>query len=196
MKKTEIYYVTGNTGKFEEVADFFKKNCPEITIKHYSLDVEEIQSLDQKAVVQDKVEKAFAKVNKPLLLDDGGIFFDAYNQFPGTLSKFVFQGLGFKGLFKLVEEDNRASFILQLAYRDGVQTQLFEGVCKGTIIKPADLTSHPELPFTAIFKPNGSDKTLAELRYTPDFFHYSFRQQALKKFIDWYNTQDGKEANV
>lgn len=188
MKK-EIYYVTGNTGKFEEVSDFFKKSSSKIRIKQYAVDIDEIQSLDQKLVVCDKIKKAFATVNKPLLLDDGGIFFEAYNQFPGTLSKFVFQGLGFKGLFKLVEDDNRASFILQLAYTDGTQTQLFEGVCKGTIVKPTDLTSHPELPFTAIFKPNGSDKTLAELRYTPDFFHYSFRQQALRKFIDWYDMQ-------
>jgi XTP/dITP diphosphohydrolase len=184
--KNEIYYVTSNTGKFEEVAEFFQKNCPEITIKHYLLDVDEIQSLDQKAVVTDKVNKAFAIVNKPLLLDDGGIFFNAYHQFPGTLSKFVFQGLGFKGLFKLVEEDNRAAFILQLAYTDGLQTELFEGKCEGTIISPDDLSSHPQLPFTAIFKPNGSDKTLAELRNTPNFSHYSFRQQALKKFAEWY----------
>ncbi|MDQ8039260.1 MAG: non-canonical purine NTP pyrophosphatase [Rickettsiella sp.] len=185
----EIYYVTGNGGKFEEVADFFAKKYSKIDIKQYALNIDEIQSLDQKAVIRDKVEKAFTKVHKPLLLDDGGIFFDAYNQFPGTLSKFVFQGLGFKGLFKLLEDDNRASFILQLAYTDGIQTQLFEGVCKGTIIKPNNLASHPELPFTAIFKPNGSDRTLAELRYTADFFQYSFRQQALMKFIAWYETQ-------
>lgn len=188
--KNEIYYVTGNAGKFEEVSEFFQKKCPELNIKQYSLDIDEIQSLDQEAVVRDKVKKAFAVLNKPLLLDDGGIFFEAYNQFPGTLSKFVFQGLGFKGLFKLVEEDNRAAFILQLAYTDGKQIQLFEGICRGTVVIPSDLSSHPQLPFTAIFKPNGSDKTLAELRYTPDFFHYSFRQQALKKFVEWYAVQD------
>lgn len=187
--KNEIYYVTSNTGKFEEVSDFFQKSSPEITIQHYSLDVDEIQSLDQKAVVIDKVKKAFAILNKPLLLDDGGIFFEAYHQFPGTLSKFVFQGLGFKGLFKLVEDDNRAAFILQLAYTDGIQSKLFEGRCEGIIISPSDLASHPQLPFTAIFKPNGSDKTLAELRYTPEFFHYSFRQQALKKFVEWHKLQ-------
>lgn len=188
--KNEIYYVTGNAGKFEEVSEFFQKKCPELNVKQYSLDIDEIQSLDQKIVVCDKVKKAFAVLNKPLLLDDGGIFFDAYNQFPGTLSKFVFQGLGFKGLFKLVEEDNRAAFILQLAYTDGKQIQLFEGICRGTVVIPSDLSSHPQLPFTAIFKPNGSDKTLAELRYTADFFHYSFRQQALKKFVEWYAVRD------
>jgi non-canonical purine NTP pyrophosphatase (RdgB/HAM1 family) len=185
----KIYYVTNNAGKFEEVRDFFDKTAPSFHVEQYAIDIDEIQSLDQKIVVADKVKKAFNLVKQPLLLDDGGLFFAAYNQFPGTLSKFVFQGLGFKGLFKLVEEDNRASFILQLAYTDGLHTQLFEGVCHGTIVVPEDLSSHPKLPFTAIFKPEGSDKTLAQLRYTDDFFHFSFRQQALKKFIDWYQTQ-------
>lgn len=182
----EIYYVTSNIGKFSEVADFFKKSSPAIVIKHYALDIDEIQSLDQKEVVYDKLSKAFAIVNRPLLLDDGGIFFSAYPQFPGTLSKFVFQGLGFKGLLKLAEEDNRAAFILQLAYTDGIRTELFEGKCEGYIVPPRDLASHPQLPFTAIFRPNGSHKTLAELRYSAEFSHYSFRQQALKKFMDWY----------
>lgn len=184
--KNEIYYVTGNAGKFEEVLDFFQRKCPEVSIKQHPLDIDEIQSLDQKVVVCDKVKKAFAVLKKPLLLDDGGIFFEAYHKFPGTLSKFVFQGLGFKGLFKLVEEDNRAAFILQLAYTDGKQIKLFEGICRGVIIIPSDFATHPQLPFTAIFKPNGSDKTLAELRYTEDFFNYSFRQQALQKFVEWY----------
>lgn len=182
----KIYYVTNNAGKFEEVQDFFTHATTTFDMQQYAIDIDEIQSLDQKIVVLDKVKKAFNVVQQPLLLDDGGLFFAAYNQFPGTLSKFVFQGLGFKGLFKLVEDDNRASFILQLAYTDGLQTQLFEGVCQGTIVMPEDLSCHPKLPFTAIFKPEGSNKTLAQLRYTADFFRYSFRQQALKKFIDWY----------
>lgn len=185
----KIYYVTNNAGKFEEVRDFFDKTASSFQVEQYAIEIDEIQSLDQKIVVSDKVKKAFDMVKQPLLLDDGGLFFAAYNQFPGTLSKFVFQGLGFKGLFKLVEEDNRASFILQLAYTDGLQTQLFEGICQGRIIMPEDLSSHPKLPFTAIFKPDGSDKTLAQLRYTENFFHFSFRQQALQKFLDWYQTQ-------
>lgn len=182
----KFYYVTNNAGKFEEVSHFFDKKAPSFYVEQFAIDIDEIQSLDQKVVVLDKVKKAYKVVQQPLLLDDGGLFLTAYNQFPGTLSKFVFQGLGFKGLFKLIEEDNRAAFILQLAYTDGLQTQLFEGMCRGTIVIPEDLSSHPKLPFTAIFKPENSDKTLAQLRYTPDFYHFSFRQQALKKFVDWY----------
>ena len=185
MKK-KIFYVTSNQGKFEEVKDFFKIQHSDFDLLHYPLDVDEIQSLDQIEVVKDKAKKAFSILNQPLLLDDGGIFFNEYPQFPGTLSKFIFKALGFDGLFRLINEDKRASFILQLAYTEGKEIQCFEGKCEGEVVLPTTIASHPMLPFTAIFKPNGTEKTLAELRYTSDFYKYSFRQQALQKFITWY----------
>ena len=86
--------MTNNAGKFEEVTDFFNRVPATFRVEQYAIDIDEIQSLDQKIVVLDKVRKAFNAVKQPLLLDDGGLFFAAYNQFPGTLSKFVFQGLG------------------------------------------------------------------------------------------------------
>lgn len=182
----EIYYVTSNHGKFEEAESFIQQFASHIHLKQLDEDIEEIQTLDQKAIAIDKVKKAFKLVNKPVLVDDGGIFFDAYNQFPGTLSKFIFQGIGFEGIFKLTEDNNKAAFILHLAYFDGETLEVFEGRCDGVIIRPQDFSAHPQLPFTAIFKPNGSDKTFAELRNTPEFVNYSFRQQALKKFLEWY----------
>ncbi len=91
----KFYYVTNNAGKFEEVSHFFDKKAPSFYVEQFAIDIDEIQSLDQKVVVLDKVKKAYKVVQQPLLLDDGGLFLTAYNQFPGTLSKFVFQGLGF-----------------------------------------------------------------------------------------------------
>lgn len=184
--QNEIYYATGNAGKFEEVKSFIEQYEAHIVIKQFDVDIEEIQSLDQKAIAIDKARKAFALLNKPVLVDDGGIFFDAYPLFPGTMSKFIFQAIGFEGLFKLAEENNKAAFILNLVYTDGNVVESFEGRCDGIIVKPVDVDTHPQLPFTAIFKPNGSDKTFAELRGSPEFVKYSFRQRALKQFLEWY----------
>lgn len=184
----EIYYATGNAGKFEEVKQYMEQYAPQIAIKQFDVDIDEIQSLDQQVVAIDKAKKAYALLKKPLLVDDGGIFLEAYNNFPGTFSKFVFQGIGFDGFFKLTEHNNKAAFILELVYIDDKIMQNFQGKCEGTIIKPQDLASHPKLPFTAIFKPNGSTKTLAELRNTPEFIKYSFRQQALQKFLNWHTS--------
>ena len=186
LMQNEIYYATGNAGKFEEVKNYIEQYAQDIFIEQFDIDIEEIQSLDQKAIAIDKAKKAFALLNKPVLVDDGGIFFDAYPLFPGTMSKFIFQAIGFEGLFKLAQENNKAAFILNLVYTDGNIMQIFEGRCDGIIVKPTNLDTHPQLPFTAIFKPHGSDKTFAELRGTSEYVNYSFRQRALKQFIEWY----------
>lgn len=185
----EIYYATGNDGKFAEIKSFIDRFEPDINIKQFAVDIEEIQSLDQKLIAIDKVKKVWQMLKKPVLVDDGGIFFDAYNQFPGALSKYIFQGIGFEGLFKLVEENNKAAFILQMVYTDGEVIEAFEGRCDGIIVRPTDYETHPQLPFTAIFKPNGSDKTYAELRDTPEFTQFAFRQRALQKFLKWYKAR-------
>lgn len=184
--KNEIYYVTGNAGKFEEVQKFFAMHETNIIVKQFDVDIEEIQTLDQKKIAVDKAHKAWNLLKKPLLLDDGGLFFERYNQFPGTMSKFIFHALGFEGIFKLVNEGDKAAFILQMVYIDGNILETFEGRCDGTIVKHVDVATHPQLPLTAIFKPDGSDKTYAELRHTPEFVNFAFRQRALKKFLEWY----------
>ena len=99
--KHEIYYATGNSGKFEEAQDCIKKHAPFIELKQLDVDIEEIQTLDQETIALDKARKAFKTVGKPVLVDDAGIFFDKYQNFPGTLSKFIFKTLCFDGVFKL-----------------------------------------------------------------------------------------------
>lgn len=186
MNKFELHCATGNAGKFEEIKNYMDRYAPSFLLKQFSVDIEEIQSLDQKVVAIAKAKKAWEMLKKPLLIDDGGIFFEGYQQFPGTLSKYVLQGLGFEGLFKLVDDNHRAAFIMQMVYVDENNIELFEGRCDGVIVRPDKLTVHPHLPFISIFKPNGSDKTFAELRKTPEFEKYSFRYQALKQFVAWH----------
>ena len=185
---TEIYYATGNNGKFAEVKYFFQHNAPEMSVQQFAADIEEIQSLDQEKIAIDKAQKAWDILKKPLLVDDSGIFFDAYPLFPGTMSKFIYQSLGFEGVLKLVDANNKAAFILKLVYTDGKQMQVFEGRCDGIIVRPTDFSAPKQLPFKAIFKPDGSNKTYAELFNTPEFSKFAFRERALKKFLMWHKT--------
>ena len=185
--KHEIYYATSNSGKFDEAQSCIKKYAPFIELKQLEIEIEEIQSLDQKAIAIDKAKKAYDLLNKPLLVDDGGIFLDAYNQFPGTLTKFVYQGIGLEGILKLIEKNNKAAFILTLAYTDGKIIEVFEGRCDGTIVTPKNFDTHSRLPYGAIFKPNGCNKTYAEMYKTDDHEKYGYRFHAIKKFISWYS---------
>lgn len=186
-----LHYATTNSGKFEEVQHFFTQTIPHITIKQLALDVEEVQNTDQKYIAIDKAQKAWLQAKVPLLIDDAAIYFEKYNLFPGTLSKFISQGLGFEGLKKIISPGDRATFLLYLIFITGPEEyQIFEGRCDGKLIIPEYFDAHPSLPYDAFFVPDGeTTKTYAQLRGTPDATQYLYRIRALKKFLDWYQNK-------
>ncbi len=188
-KKSEILYATGNKGKFEEVASFIAEHEPTINLIQFPVELPEIQTLDQRAIAIDKAQKAWQLAQRPLLIDDAAIYFENYNQFPGTLTKFIWHGLGFEGMKKVYEEGDPAHFLLYMVYIEGPDAdarELFEGQCQGQLIKPSKFTAHPSLPYDAIFKPHGSDKTYEQLRNTPEAQKHLYRLRALQKFLAWY----------
>ena len=186
MKK-EIYYVTTNSGKFEEVESYIKKHEPTIELKKFEAEIPEIQTLDQKTIAVDKALSAWEILQKPLLVDDAAIYFEKYNKFPGTLSKFVSQGIGHEGIKKLFEDGDKAYFLLYMTYIDGPDSfKIFEGKCEGTLKKPKEFYGNPNLPYDCVFMPKGIDKTYAQLRNTPEANKYLYRLRALQSFLNWY----------
>ena len=189
-QKKEIYYVTGNEGKFEEVKNFIQRHQPSICLKQCDIDLIEQQTTDQKSIAMSKAKQGWEKIGKPLLVDDSGIYFEKYKNFPGTMTKFLFEGIGFDGILKLVEGNNRACFLLHMVYVDGPNSfKIFEGRCDGQVITPPDLLAHPRLPYDDIFLPDGSDKTCSQMRGTEEMDEYAYRLRAMKKFLDWWGSK-------
>ena len=187
--REELYIATGNDGKFEETESFLTNKLPSIRILKASIPFVEVQSDDQQEIVLDKARQAWQQLQKPFLVEDAGILFDRYKNFPGPLTKFVYQGIGIEGLLKLVTQGDRATFVLYLVYMWGPKDfYLFKGECKGSIVVPERFNAHPQLPYDDIFKPDGSDKTYAQLRGTKEFESFSYRMDALRKFLHWYKT--------
>ncbi len=186
-KQKEILYATGNPGKYEEVANYIAEQEPNLLVKQLSADIPEIQTRDQKAIAIDKAQKAWQIAQRPLLIDDAAIYFDKYNFFPGALTKFIWQGLGFEGVKKLFDEGDPAKFFLYLVYIEGPDKyEIFEGECTGTLTKPATFNALPTLPFDAIFVPHGTTQTYAQLRGTTEAKKYLYRLRALQKFLAWH----------
>ena len=186
MTKKIIYYATGNTGKFAEVKRYIQEFAPQIELKQLDNDFPEIQTMDQRAIALDKAKQAYAKINAPVLIDDSGIYFEKYKNFPGTLTKFIYHGIGYEGLLKLAE-NSRATFLLYMLYTEkpGIHF-LFEGKCEGKVVRPESFEARPGLPYDAIFLPDGSEKTYAQLRGTPQEHEFAYRLRAVKKFVEWY----------
>ena len=112
--REELYIATGNDGKFEETESFLTNKLPSIRVLKASIPFVEVQSDDQQEIVLDKARQAWQQLQKPFLVEDAGILFDRYKNFPGPLTKFVYQGIGIEGLLKLVTQGDRATFVLYL----------------------------------------------------------------------------------
>jgi XTP/dITP diphosphohydrolase len=188
----DLYYATSRTRKFEEVKEFTLAYDLKIRLNRVEIDIDEIQSLDQRAVALAKAKTAWNFVKKPVLIDDEGVFFEAYPLFPGTFSKYIAEALGYEGIFTLTACNNKASFNLTMVYMNGTEDlHVFEGKKEGTIVRPALDRADFSSSLTEIFKPQGSSKTYAELKGIKELENFSPRIIAFKKFLMWYQQHCG-----
>lgn len=183
----EIYYVTSNEGKFVEVQRFLAEYAPQITLKGYLLDLEELQLTDENAVLKHKALSAWKAIEQPLLVDDAGIYLQAYPKFPGTLTKPVLNSLGYKGIYELARHDNRTYYYVGLAFvQDETNIHYFRAETAGYIIQPKGPVSYPyTLEFYAHFYPEKSSKSLAQLWNDQSSWIMSPRVKVSKQFADW-----------
>jgi non-canonical purine NTP pyrophosphatase (RdgB/HAM1 family) len=183
--KKDIYFVTGNEGKFTWVDDYVQNHDAPFVLHQLDKDIPEYQSLDAFYIAQHKAKAAYNHIQKPVIVDDGGIYLTQYHNFPGPLSKFVYQGVGLDGFWKLAEQDSRAYFMSYMVYMCDPDTIVtFKGEMHGHIIKPDLEQVHPKLPFADIFIPEGYDKPLNQLR--KDVHIVSHREKALQSFMRWF----------
>lgn len=180
----KLTIVTGNTKKYTEMS----RALADLGIETERMDgdIDEIQNLDGAKVVADKALKAYALAEKPVLVDDSGIYFEQYKNFPGTYSKYLFKAIGYDGIFKLVKEGDKATFICYVAYMDGMLAapMVMRGVYPGTITEdfPRDETN--EMPYAPMYVPHNSVVRMSDM--TPEERSLDHRHQALKAFAEWF----------
>jgi len=158
-----IYLITSNISKYQEIKKVLANFS--IKLKRIDIDLPEIKSLAPRQVVIDKVNKAYKIVKKPVIVDDTSLFFSGYNQFPGTISRFIFMTLGFSGIFKLIKNNHSAYFESYIAYLDkkSAVPHIFTGKCQGKLIKKILGKKRTKMPYDNIFIPLGETKTFAQL---------------------------------
>jgi len=181
-----IYLLTTNPGKVEEIKLHLKKFGIDVVAK--DIEIPEIKSDEQEEVAIEKVKFAAKKIKKTVIAEDTGIYFEAYKNFPGTNSRWVFATIGYEGIFKLLEGKNRkACFKTTVGFCEpGKKPKTFVGICKGEIANKLRGTPHHRLPYDAVFIPEGDEKTFAEMA-KDEKAKYSHRAKALEKFAKWIN---------
>jgi len=177
-----IYFITTNKHKFEEISVILKKEFG-VTIKHLDMEYEEDKSADMGAVCEKAAKKLANILKKNIFVEDTGLYFEAYNNFPGPMPKFIINGIGFDGVFRLLAGKSRkAYFKTAIGYCEpGKIPVIFEGIMKGVISKKVILPKVPCMPYDHIFIPQGYKQAIVEM---PIDLKNSFLQrgQATRKF--------------
>lgn len=190
----EIFYATGNHAKFKTAQRFLAEKAPFLTLIQVDLDLPELQILDQAEISRYKARAAWQHLQKPVLVDDAGVYFDAYPHFPGFMSKFIWQSLGIEGIFKLLDDNPKAHFSVFFTYCDGTeQLHCFEGTARGTMVRPSfpvDRTSGK--PYSYLLAPEGEEESFAQCRLEDMIPNQQFRLNGLQAFADWFTAQQKK----
>ena len=178
----KAYFVTGNQKKYEEVKHLFEEGGIEIEWLNEPKP-EPADEWDIKVVAEYAAEVLANKHQKPVVVEDTGFFFKAYNHFPGPHSKFVFHSIGYEGLLKLLDgKDRSASFRIVASFcMPGEKPVSFEGVMDGKVTEEVHGDEASSMPFDRIFIPEGQEK--AWILSQEEKIKDSHRTVAFKKMV-------------
>ncbi len=157
-----LYFITGNQKKADYLAKFLG-----FPIEHIKLDLDEIQSLNLKEIVEHKARQAYQKVGQPVVVEDVSLEFEALGGLPGPFVKFFLEKMSLLEICSLLNRKKRDAVARAVfGYFDGEDLQLFEGQLVGRIAeKPA---GEGGFGWDQIFIPEGFTITRAELNEEQD----------------------------
>jgi non-canonical purine NTP pyrophosphatase (RdgB/HAM1 family) len=163
-------FISGNQNKI----DYLSKTLG-ITLDHQKIDLDEIQSAGPKVVIEHKVRQAYGIIQKPVLVEDTSLSFNALDSLPGPFVKFfVDANNGLENMCRMLDgfDDRTAYGSVIYGYFDGKDLRFFEGRLDGTIAQ------HPRgdggYGWDRIFIPEGyNGLTRAELSTKDDVETYN-----------------------
>jgi non-canonical purine NTP pyrophosphatase (RdgB/HAM1 family) len=155
----QLKFVTSNADKVREATDIMGFSLDQIS----SLKIDEVQSDDISKVVIHKAKQSYDIVKLPVLVEDSGLVFKAWNGLPGPFIKWFETSVGCQGLLKMIEgfENRQALAVCFVAIFDGKEIIIGKGEVRGEIAS----SIHGENGFgwDVIFVPEGHKKTFAEM---------------------------------
>jgi XTP/dITP diphosphohydrolase len=189
VRKMKITFITTNKHKVEEA----KKALEEFPIEIEQLDMEYPEDHDAsiEIIAKTAAKKLAEELQKPIVVEDTGIFFEAYENFPGALPKFVFNTIGYKGMFKLLEEESRKAYFKVVVgfCEPGKEPILFDGISKGTITEEIYDEDKDVMPYERIFIHEGNKVTNSKLT-REEKNKISHRAEAFRKLGGYINDRN------
>lgn len=154
-----LKFVTGNANKVREARQILEVNFEQINLENLI----EIQTSDLSDVVRHKVNHAYEILKCPVMVEDSGLIFSAWNGLPGALVKWFEKSVGCEGMIRMLEPfgNKEATAICHVAVRDGDNILVAKGEVKGMIANSPK--GNNGFGWDVIFIPHGYSRTFAEM---------------------------------
>jgi inosine triphosphate pyrophosphatase len=126
-----------------------------------AIDLPEIQSLDLREIVSDKLRRAYEQVKAPVIVDDVSAGLSSLKGLPGPFIKFFEKKLGQDALFQLASDKaDKVTVHCTAGYYDGQHMLYGEGALEGTVVSRRGSNG---FGFDVVVVPDGQTKTMAEM---------------------------------
>ena len=178
---SELFFASSNENKFQEAERILSDLG--VQINFFKTILEEIQSNNLNDIAEQKAINAYNLIQKPVIIEDDGLFIDSLNGFPGPYSSYAYDTIGNKGIMDLLENSQvrDAKFVSIIAYCDNDRAvKLFESNIPGKI---SPIIEKGGWGYDPIFIPDRESKTYANVSEKDKFSH---RSAALTKFSNWF----------
>jgi non-canonical purine NTP pyrophosphatase (RdgB/HAM1 family) len=158
LSRPPFVLVTANPGKLAEA-----RRLAGPGLEATAIDLPEIQSLDLRAVLEEKARAAWAHLGRPLVVEETGLELAALNGFPGPLVKWMLEAVGAEGIARAAQAlgDPRATARCLLLYRDAERTVGGAGETRGELVLPP--RGEQGFGWDPVFVPEGESRTYGEL---------------------------------
>jgi len=179
-----VYFATSNDGKIQEARTVLSPYG--IEVMPFDGKGVEIQAETVSEVAAFSARAASRRYERPLIVEDAGLFVEALGGFPGPSSSYVYRTVGVRGILKLLEEvrSRRARFRSAVAFcRPTGEPRVFEGEVIGRISRSPSGKSG--FGFDPVFIPSGGRRSVGELTLE-EKCAISHRGESLRKFASWY----------
>jgi XTP/dITP diphosphohydrolase len=133
-------------------------------LEHIKTAYPEIQAESLEITIIPGLEWAMSRYDRPIMIDDSGLFIDALKGFPGVYSSYVFKTVGNDGILGLMEgkELRSARFECCIGFKmPGKDPFIAKGVARGSIATKGSGTGG--FGYDPIFIPEGDSRTYAEI---------------------------------
>jgi XTP/dITP diphosphohydrolase len=184
-------FVTTNEHKRREVQGILG-----VELERAELDLPEIQAIDPGEVAAAKARAAREVLGTPtipVLAEDSGLMVDAWDGFPGALTKWLMRSVGNEGLLRMLppgeDRSAKAVCVVALAETDGT-VRTFRGEVRGTLAP--EPRGEGGFGYDPVFVPEWSSLTYAQMGEGKNAD--SHRARAFRAVREWWEEMAGEEV--